>query len=162
MSFDTAELNERLGPMEETWAQTKAPAGAGELPPDGTYQARVERFDFFESNAGELYLKVELSIVGGEHAGWPADVIQVLETDDEQRRGFTKKLLQTLAVEKPDSLIDLPPRLEQVIGAVVEIVVKTSKQADKNGQPYRNVYVNKRLGAGETKPSPSPDDDIPF
>jgi hypothetical protein len=170
MTVNTADLDDRLAKVNDSYKDVKAPV-AGELPPDGTYQAFVKDFDFFDSKAGELFMKTTLVVEEpAEYAGSEATTLHTLENLD--RIGFTKSHLQTLGVENPDSLLGLPQRLAPVIGRRLEIRVKTSTSLDRDGNAYRNVYVNKRLDSvrqvnpatATTKPSATSaaDDDIPF
>jgi hypothetical protein len=140
MSVDYAD---RLKQMDDTWAETKAASAPGELPPDGTYQAIVDRFDFFESKAGQLFLKTEMVVTNGDHEGHPIETIHNLEDPD--RLGWAKKHLRTLGLEL-EALSELEGQLPNVLDTPVEIAVKTSTTLDNEGNPYRNVYVNKRLG----------------
>lgn len=156
MNIDT---QERLKAMDDAWRDAVPPAGGIEMPPDGDYQAVVERFDFFESSKnGHLLLKTELSVTSGNHSGWPVSTLNDLE--DPERLGWAKKHLQTLGLEV-DPLSTLESRLTEAVHVPVEITIKTKGE-------YRNVYVNKRLGdagavpAGAAKSAKHPDDDIPF
>jgi hypothetical protein len=60
----------------------------GELPPDGTYQGIVNRFDFFESkdNDPQEFLKTELKTVdedgNREYDGWPVETVHCITDPD--------------------------------------------------------------------------------
>lgn len=141
MSMDPDELRERLGRMSPAYKDAVAP---GELPPDGLYQCLVERFDFFEHD-GRAFLKTELRVEFPEgYRHLPIELVHPLEDPD--RLGATKKHLNTLGIELTDysQLIDA---LHTVKDVPVEVAVKTGTRInEKTGMPYRNAYVNKRLG----------------
>lgn len=168
MTFDANTLDERLAPVAGTYRETKV-REPGELPPDGDYQARVEKFDIWESQKGELFLSTILMVVGGEEARAEIKTIHSLENVD--RLDFLKRHLMTLGVDEPDELRGLRSRLGDVVGRIVEVRVSTStKDNPSTGKPYRNAYVNKVISstptdASDFKPAASAvadDDDIPF
>lgn len=118
-------------------AYDKAPAGLNDLPPDGDYQAVVDRFDIFEAKSNNrLYLKTEMTVALGDYKGWSVDTIHSL--DDPDRMSWLKKHLTTLEVDCHD-LSKLEDCLVTALDAPVLVAVKTKGE-------YRNVYVNQRLG----------------
>jgi antitoxin component HigA of HigAB toxin-antitoxin module len=149
----TEDLNvaERLGAMNDTFQS----AYDGGMPEDGDYQALVERFDFFESGAGELFLKTELRIqLDPKYEGATVETVHNLEHPE--RIQWAKKHLRTLGLEL-DDFSTLQARLSEVLDVPVAITIKTSdKVNEKTGEPYRNVYVNERLG-GPMRAAPRPD-----
>lgn len=157
------DVQDRLAAMDDSWRDAKPASDGIEMPPDGDYQALVERFDFFESSKnGHLLLKTELSVTSSDYAGWPASTMHDLE--DPERLGWLKKHLSTLGLDVDEPLSTLKERLQAVVGVPVQIAIKTKGE-------YRNCYVNKRLGdpggkpaksAGKKSPGKVPDDDIPF
>jgi hypothetical protein len=162
--MSVSDVTTRLQAMNDAWQQAEIPEGGYELPPDGDYQAVVERFDWFEANSnGHLFLKTEMRISSGASSG--AEVQTIHDVEDPERLGWLKRHLSTLGVED-GPLNTLEQRLAPVAGTPVEIRIKTSTKTNADGIPYRNVYVNKRLGAPGAAPaaaaSKNPDDDIPF
>lgn len=148
MSIDN--LEERLAAMQPHFDQASTDTGPGSLPPDGDYQALVKRFDFFEAkSSGQAFLKTELEIVHDrDYAGREAEVVHNLEDPD--RINWLKRHLSTLGADvegldlrqvRPGSQL-----LEALLDTPVEITIKTSDRRDKDGNPYRNVYVNRKLG----------------
>ena len=146
------------------------------LPPDGDYEAVVDRFDFFEAKkgatAGQLLLKTELTITGPAAVGTPVEIIHNLE--DPARFGFLKKHLECLG-EQSEDLAVLDTVLAPALDRVVAIAIKTSARKNDAGEHYRNVYVNRVVGAATaaargdlpqpdfpTSPAASDPDDIPF
>lgn len=164
---DALQIQSRLAAMQDAFEGAPLPEGGYELPPDGDYQAVVERFDFFEANSnGHLFLKTEMRVSSGQHQGAYASTIH--DVEDPDKLGWLKKHLTMLGVQD-GPLGTLTERLEPVAGAAVEIRVKTGPGKNSDGIPYRNVYINKRIGAvpvGGAKPTASTkkpsDDDIPF
>lgn len=152
----------RLAALNESYAS--AVGDPNSLPPDGDYQAVIDRFDILESKKnGRLYLKTEMTVVGGAHNGWPASTLHDLEDPD--RIGWVKKHLTVLGVEVED-LSQLEDALTAALDVPVLITVKT------NGE-YRNCYVNDRLGAPlrsdlgnppspVTVPDEDPNNELPF
>lgn len=172
MTFDANNLDERLAPIASTYRDTKV-REPGELPPDGDYQARVEKFDIWESKKQELFLSTILMVVGGPENRAEIKIVNSLENTD--RLDFLKRLLLTLGVEDPNELSGLRSRLGDVVGRIVEVRVATaSKINESTGQPYRNAYVNKVISmtgsdipvdTSDFKPAAAgafADDDIPF
>lgn len=164
-------LEERLASMQSHFDGATVNTGGSlyELPPDGDYQALVHRFDFFESNAGQAFLKTELEIQNDpQYSGRIASTVHNLEDPD--RIGWLKGHLQLLGMDVDG--LDLreirpgSPRLQELLDTPVAIAIKTSDRLDKDGQPYRNVYVNQRLGAplttGGAKTSDVPGDEAGF
>lgn len=149
---------DRLSQMNEAWEQAPV-QGTNDPPPPGTYQAKVERFNFFESKkSGNLTLVTELVVTNGEFSGRSCSTFHDLENPD--RLGWAKGHLVLLGLESISPLSSLEDRLREVLDTPVEINVVV-----KDG--YTNVYVNKRLGDPQARPSTNgnavdPDDDIPF
>jgi hypothetical protein len=168
MSVDN--LRERLGAQQEQWERV-GPA------PDGTYQALVNRFDFFESDkSGDAFLKTEFQIEHDEeHAGKTIESIHNLTQPD--RLEWLHQHLERLGLQVPN-LAELEDYLQGALDVPVEIELKTNEGSD--GKLYQNVYVNKRLGdpirqrtdvpadteglpaEGKQAARPGGDDDIPF
>lgn len=175
MSVDN--LKERLAAMNDSYQDAKT-FSSDELPPDGEYQAIVERFDFFEgkSSPHDVFLVTELRIqLDPEWEGRIAKTIHNLT--DAERLGFVKSHLKTLGLGELDDFSTLEEVLPEALDVPVLIAVKTSERTDSEGKPYRNVYVNERLGdplersdvpvnRADFEPAPTPagadEDPIPF
>lgn len=145
MSIDN--LQDRLKAMQAPFQEAPLPATGGKpMPPDGKYQGLVKGFDFFESNAGQLFLKTILQVaLHPDHEG--AEVETVHNLEDPDRIEWAKGHLHTLGIDVDQlNLGELQGELEQVLDVPVEFQIKTSDKKAPDGLPYRNVYVNKRLG----------------
>jgi hypothetical protein len=143
-------------------------------PEEGTYQAVIERFDFFDSKkTGDLFMKTQLTIAHDpQYEGQTLEAIHNL-TDPERIR-WTKKYLAMLGYQ--GSISGLIGNLDSFVGLPVEVAVKYSDRLDEYGDPYMNVFVNRRLAeleaptdvpAGDFSAAPAAttpisDDDIPF
>ena len=186
--LDPADLAARLKELDSDFAD--APIEDDDpfaLPPPGIYQCILDRIDYFESHAGDPFLKWvfvvkldpvyaerEISLIYNLGASGTAE-------DRKRRLGFLKRDLAKLGVnpeEEGFSLSDLHPGSpvwDKVLDAPCVIAVVDSKKTNPStGKPYRNAYLNERLGAplqesdvpsdlpvGAAVPSVA-DDDIPF
>lgn len=146
-------LEERLAALSTEFKQAPIATGGGkyELPEDGTYQAVIERFDTFEGkngkSAGQLFLKTEMSIRFDEkYEGREVSVIHNLE--DPERFDQLKRHLVTLGLDPEGfDFARLLDELHAVLDVPVEIAVVTSNKTNPNtGEPYRNCYINRRIG----------------
>lgn len=172
---------DELKQLDDAWAKTPV-EGSSDLPPDGEYQAHVERFDFIRPKNQEnaLLLKTELRVTHpSTFQGYPIELLHSLT--DPGRLKFTKKHLTAMGVT-PERLSDIEQSLPNALDAIVEVVVKTSDRTNDAGERYRNAYVNNVIrfghadlapGAPPTAPPGAPEipqsasqgmptDDIPF
>lgn len=141
-------LTDRLARMQTAFNEAKEPSGGFELPPDGDYQALVHGFDFLEFS-DVAFLKTELQIHNDpEYAGAQASTVHNLEDPD--KLGWLKQHLAILGVDVANfDLTEIRPgsqTLTRILDTPVEITIKTSTKTNKDGVPYRNVYVNRSLG----------------
>jgi hypothetical protein len=152
-------LEDRLKAMQAPFQQAPIPDSGGKsMPPDGKYQGLVKGFDFFESNStGHLFLKTILEVaLHPDHTG--AEVETVHNLEDPARIEWAKGHLATLGLDVDQlDLGSLQGELEKVLDVPVEFQIKTSDKKNADGIPYRNVYVNKRLG----DPMPRAQGDVP-
>ena len=152
-------IADRLAALDNDYA--KAPVGGDyEMPPPGIYQAVVERFDTLEfdkgKNAGHLQLKTTFKIeLDPKYAGKTVDVLHDLE--DPERFNWLKKHLNTLGLD-PEAFqfSELMSNLNKVLDVPCEIAIVESVKTNPNtGEPYKNCYLNRRLGdALPSKPKP--------
>lgn len=170
------DIQERLAAMDDAFESAPADGGSKyDLPPDGTYRGQVKRFDFpLLEGEKVLYLKTEIVVTQPEEfAGREVSTIHNLENPD--RLSWVKKHLTILGYQ--GTLSELPVKLGETVGRGVEFVIKTGTKTDSDGNPYRNVYINKSFSRQESDVSAdasdfSPpigvgagaqdDDDIPF
>jgi hypothetical protein len=112
-------------------------------PEEGTYQAVIERFDFFDSKkTGDLFMKTQLTIAHDpQYEGQTLEAIHNL-TDPERIR-WTKKYLAMLGYQ--GSISGLIANLDSFVGLPVEVAVKYSDRLDEYGDPYMNIFINRRL-----------------
>lgn len=160
---------DRLAKMQDEFDGAEAKTSGGGVP-DGDYQGRIERFDFWEKEGGgPLKLITEISVQdGGEFDGLSAPSVWH-ELEDPDRIAWTKGYLETLGLQGVN-LAELPKALEPIAGTVlVSIRVVTTEKGDKK---YRNTYVNEVVGHAEADAAkteepeadgdPGPEEDIPF
>lgn len=152
-------LEERLAAQQEEYASTPAasPQGSDELPEDGDYQALVKGFEFFESKKNVAYLKAVLEVtLDQQYSGWEVPKIWQLEPRADQSQeqwrkslSFLKGDLRTLGIPSDTPLTEIRPGsqvLNEILDVPVAIAVRTSDRVKDDGTPYRNVYINERLG----------------
>jgi hypothetical protein len=161
--MDNTEIAERLAGMDDAYENV-----TDGRPEEGTYQAIIERFDFFEAKkTGDLFMKTELRIVHDQD--WDgAQVAAIHNLTDEDKIRWTKKYLAVIGY------LQLMTNLDSFVGVPVEIAVKYSDKVDEFGDNYQNVWVNRRLGEavgpstdvpGNTASfatTPVDDSDVPF
>jgi hypothetical protein len=179
-------LEDRLARYDDTFKKASVDAYGNQLPDPGTYQAVFREVDFFESKAGYAFLKLVFEVTfDDEWRGHRIEKIYQLEFDDEAKAalklGFLKKDLLTLGVDTQADDFSLTmvrpgsPVWDGVLDVPVEVAVVDSKKVDeKTGRPFRNAYLNARLGGPISQDVPNTvdpvapvasvagDDDIPF
>lgn len=169
-------LEERLASLDDTFKSAPMEGGFTRFMPEpGLYQGILREIDFFESKKGQAFLKLVFEIaLHPEYAGQQIELTYNLEPDGnneerEQKLGFLKRDLRTLGIPvesdefsfaqvRPGSAIWDP-----VMDVPVSIEVKDSKRVNPDtGKPWRNAYVQDRLGdplpVGTT---PMPQSEIP-
>jgi hypothetical protein len=145
--------------LQQAWAQApKESSGyVQEWPPDGTYQALVRAFDDFEGKDGTEYVKTIFDITGPSHEGMPVEIINAKNVPE--RLGFLKEHFYLLGADVDSlGLDDIGPGSQaraELLDVPVELTVKTSKKTDASGQPYRNAYLDKRLGGKVQSDAPA-------
>lgn len=147
MSFPP-ELKERLASVNDDWQRTVRTSG-DDLPPDGDYQAIVERFEPFQAkSSGAYWLKTELRIQ--LDPDWDGKIVTTIHAlDDPARAEFLVRHLRTLGIsgDALEDLSNIDQALHTVLDVPVRIAVVTADRInEKTGLPFRNVYVNERLG----------------
>ena len=132
------------------------------LPEPGDYGATVDSFDIIDSSKGLLF-KTTLTIINDQqYAGRQVDTIHNLE--DQKRIDYLKSHLAKLGANTAGIRLaeDLRPGsdfLRGLLDVVVEIAIKDSKKINPNtDKPYRNVFVNQRIGSVSDIPGPATDD----
>lgn len=168
--MDPADLAARLKALDSDFAD--APIVDDDpyaLPEPGIYQCVLDRIDYFEAKStGDPFLKwVFVVKLDPKYDGREIDLIYNLGAsgtpeDRKRRLGFLKRDLAKLGIDPEEegfSLSSLHPGSsvwDQVLDAPCVIAVVDSKKTNPNtGKPYRNAYLNERLGA------PLQESDIP-
>jgi hypothetical protein len=180
------DLGDRLSSLDELWktAKTDGPSGNWLPDEDGDYQGILVQVDFFEQKkepVGKAWLKLiwelqETNADDRQYAGMQVSKLYDLEpqlvsgrvpasTEEvQQKLGFLKRDLKTLGidVEAEDFSMGLvrpgSPIWDVALNCPYDLAVKTSTSTDKEGKPYRNLYVNARLGGPLTGDVPA---DVP-
>jgi hypothetical protein len=182
------DLEDRLSSLDELWktAKTDGPSGNWLPEEDGDYQGILVQVDFFEQKkepVGKAWLKLiwelqETNAGDRQYAGMQVSKLYDLEpqlvsgrvpasTEEvQQKLGFLKRDLKTLGidVEAEDFSMGLvrpgSPIWDVALNCPYDLAVKTSTSTDKEGKPYRNLYVNARLGGPLTGDVPADDGDV--
>ena len=140
--------------------------------PDGEHPCRIESFQAFESQHGDLWLKFTLSVLGGVFAG--RTLVRMVaplgrRQDDpdyraKQARWAKEDLLIVLGevpniweVVNPDTRQAGAAVATRIVGAVVK-AQKTTK-VNANGEDRINVYLNDLLSPA---PLSEQTEDVPF
>lgn len=127
--------------LNDAWANASGELGDW-LPPDGDHQGIVEAFDFLTSQKnGRDYLKTVFTLTG-EFQGRQ---VSTLHEISEERIDMLKRHLLALEVA-PENLDDLSGALRTALDVPVRLRVKTAAKLRDDGTPYRNLYVEQRLG----------------
>lgn len=179
-------LEQRLAAVDQQFKAAPSEPGYGDrLPEPGTYQGILRTIDFFEAKAtGQAYLKLVFEVVNDPaYNGLEVEVIHPLEPDGpadfvEMKYGFLKKDLKTLGIDVDSDEFSLTqvrpgsPIWDDVLDVPVEFAVVESKKVNQEtGKPWKNVYLNERLGGPlpadvpntlEPQPQVDPADDLPF
>lgn len=156
----TDDLSAKLAALDEEFADAPVDDDPYALPEPGTYQAILRRIDSFDSKAGDFFLKLVYEIaLDAKYEGREVDMLYNMtntDVDGDMRRkrlGFLKKDLTTLGFDtdaEDFSLGQLYPGSsvwEQVLDVPVELAIVDSKKTNPTtGRPYRNVYLNARMG----------------
>lgn len=180
MTMTAEQWQQRLAGQQAAWEGAEATTGSGSMfvdPPDGTYQGTVFAFDFIDTDTAGAFLKIEVQVANGEQAGKVTGELFALE--DKDRLQYTKGALSVIGVDVENTPLSQihpgSPVLEAVLDTPIEFTVKRSGSNPKrDGAPYVNVYLNKRLGgplrandqqqlpASQEHPSDVPGDEAPW
>lgn len=154
-------LEAKLDQMDSAFKSAPSDFGGYELPEPGDYQATFTAVDFFEGKQppNVPYLKLSFTVEFDPlYAGRSIDVIHPLVPDGpsdfvEMKMSFLKKDLKTLGVPVEDedfSFNQVRPGSaiwDGLLDAQFELAIRDSKKANPNtGKPYRNAYINQRIG----------------
>ena len=122
--------------LKGAWKKAEARVGFSPVP-DGQYQARIDNAVLELSKSSKRpQISYELTIVSGEYENrklWKRDGI-----DGEEQLEWTKGTLETLDLEIPDNINDLPDCIDGAKGLGVEITVRTKEE-------FQNIYFNELL-----------------
>jgi hypothetical protein len=141
-----------LSRWDDQWSD--APVQLNTPVPDGVYQARITTARMETSKKGNDMLAWQLTILAGEHKGRLLFNYNVIASADNLK--WLKTNLAICGVEL-ERVSDLPRRLEDLIGVVLEVRVKGAT-ASKGG----DVWFNKTIDVAPNPGDDVQDDDVPF
>lgn len=151
-------VRQELEQFRTTWNNAEV-KDAGEYTPlpDGKYQSRIEEVRFENAKtSGRLQLAWVLKIVAPE-ALEGKTIYHYRGLDRDESVSWMAQELYTCGVDvKGIDIVDLPDHLPQLLDRIIEVMLKTKKNA--NGE-FQNCYINRLLNEGNEQAEYS---SIPF
>lgn len=142
-------MNLNLSKYDEMYAAADAPENSYIPLPSGNYLAAIDNLEFKEIN-GTWRLSWHMHILKGEHA---YRKFRRLSTFNEQGMPFLKQDMALIGLGHI-KLSELPQYLEDIVGMIVEVQVRTK---EINGEMRENIYLKKRISVGDKT-----EDNTPF
>jgi hypothetical protein len=155
------DLEAKLSQLDDTFKSAPTDGFGYELPEPGDYQAVFRAVDFFESKKAPFvpYIKLTFEIeLDPLYEGREVDVIHPLVPDGpddyvQTKLAFLKKDLKALGIAVDDedfSFAQVRPGSaiwDGVLDSPYRLAIRDSKKlSEQTGRPFRNVYINERLG----------------
>lgn len=128
-------IHEELAKLDGTWQQTESRSGGGINVPDDDYISRLTKMYINKSKKGRLQVCSLYTIADGNYEG--KEIMRFDGLDTEQSIAFFKGYCETIGLEVPTSMTDLPAALEAFtdgFDGLVNITMKTKGE-------YQNLYV---------------------
>lgn len=133
-AVDENVIHEELAALDGTWQQTEARSGGANVP-DDDYVAKLMKMYISKSKKGRLQVCSLYTIADGNYEG--KEIMRFDGLDSEQSMAFFKGYCETIGLEVPTSMTDLPAALEAFMNGfdgLVNITMKTKGE-------YQNLYV---------------------
>lgn len=143
-----------LSQFDDEYDNTEAPAGFVTVP-DGTYQARIDKFGLGKTQAGDPKMEMEFVIVSGECSGSRLFHSQLIRS---KSLPYIKKDMETLghAGIKISRLED-----EAFRASVLDTVVEVQKKTRKDNADFYNVYLNSLVSKPTAPTATATDENTP-
>lgn len=131
---DENQIHAELAALDGVWKETAAAKG-GTTVPDGDYVTNVTRMEIGKSKAGRLQVITIFTVVDGNYFG--KELFRFDGLNNEQSISFFKAMCETLGLEYPTDMTDLPAAITtfmDTFGGLVNVNMKTKGE-------YQNLYV---------------------
>lgn len=134
-------IHEELAKLDGTWQQTEARSGGVNVP-DDDYISKLTKMYINKSKKGRLQVCSLYTIADGNYEG--KEIMRFDGLDNEQSIAFFKGYCETIGLEIPTSMTDLPAALVAFtdgFDGLVNITMKTKGE-------YQNLYVKGLVSYG--------------
>lgn len=128
------QIHEELAALDNTWKDT-APAKGGSNIPDDDYVAKISKMIINKSKKGRLQVVTTFTIFDGNYTG--KEIMRFDGLDNEQSMSFFKAMCETIGLEYPESLVQLPDAIKAFTDSfdgLINITMKTKGD-------YQNLYI---------------------
>ncbi len=119
-------LASTLSGLQKGWKKT-SPRKVGAPVPDGSYSARIDSAVVEEAkSSGRMQVNWALTVAEGDYEGRSIHRFSGLESDD--NLAFLQGDIETLEIAIPEDINDLGEALEDAVGLLLEINVRTKDE----------------------------------
>lgn len=128
------QIHAELAQLDGAWKETKAAKGGANIP-DGDYVAKITSMVINKSKNQRLQAVTTFTVYDGNYAG--KEIMRFDGLNNEQSISFFKAYAETIGLDCPESMTDLPNEIEAFMGhfdGLVNITMKTKGD-------YQNLYV---------------------
>jgi hypothetical protein len=135
MGAPVVDVSEELAALDGIWKETVPKKGSSIA--DGDYVAKITKMEIGKSKNGRLQAVSVFTVADGNYMG--KELYRFDGLDKEDSIGYFKAMCETIGLEYPVSMVELPNAIKAFIDSfdgMVNITMKTSK----DGQ-YQNLYV---------------------
>lgn len=133
MSVD-AQIHDELAQLDGTWKDTQAAKGGANIP-DGDYVSKLTSMLINKSKNQRLQVASTFTIFDGNYAG--KEIMRFDGLNNEQSISFFKAYAETIGLELPESMTDLPAAIDAFMDSFDSLVNITMKTKGE----YQNLYV---------------------
>ena len=127
-------IHSELAALDGTWQQTEARSGGVNVP-DDDYVSKLTKMFINKSKKGRLQVCSLYTIADGNYEG--KEIMRFDGLDNEQSIAFFKGYCETIGLEVPTSMTDLPAAIEAFMNSFTGMVNITMKTKGD----YQNLYV---------------------
>ena len=135
MGAPTVDLTDELAALEGVWKDT-APKSRSNVP-DDDYVTKLTKMEIGKSKQGRVQVVSVWTVADGNYSG--KELYRFDGLDKEDSIGFFKAMCETIGLEYPESLTQLPNAIKAFMDSFTGMV-NVSMKTSKDGQ-YQNLYV---------------------